>query len=175
MTAINPAGHMQDIEPFRHAHISTTDLPEKNRLALWREIYGRGIANVDIEPIGDAPFHAEVTFDLLSNVSIAAGSRSPAHYRSTPELAKRGRDIIALSVLRSGVGSATQFGRELISGAGSASVITPSDPSTSTLLTAGTFITLALSRPALAVLAPDYSKAFGRPIPGNTAALSLLT
>ena len=49
---------MQDIEPFRHAQISTKDLPERNRLALWREIYGRGIANVDIEPIGDAPFHA---------------------------------------------------------------------------------------------------------------------
>jgi AraC-like DNA-binding protein len=165
---------MQDIEPFRHAHISTKGLPERNRLAMWREIYGRGIANVDIEPIGDEPFHAEVTFDLLSNVSIAAGARSPAHYRSTSELAKRGRDIIALSVLRSGVGSATQFGQELISGAGSASVITPSDPSTSTLLTHGTFITLALSRPALAALAPDYSQAFGRPIPSNTAALGLL-
>src|SRR5437868_7389841 len=137
---------MRDSEPFRQAHISTKDLPEKNRLALWREIYGRGIANVDIEPIGDTPFHAEVTFNLLPNVSIAAGSRSPAHYRSTPELAKRTKDVVVLSVLRSGVGSATQFGRELIEGVGSASVITPSDPSTSTLFTPASFITLALSR-----------------------------
>src|SRR5436189_5712168 len=97
----------------RRIHVSTDDFPEDKRLALWREIYGRGIANVDIEPIGDAPFHADVTFNLLPNVSIAAGSRSPAHYRSTPELAKRTKDIIALSVLRSGVGSATQFRRGL--------------------------------------------------------------
>lgn len=43
---------MRDSEPFRQAHISTKALPERNRLATWREIYGRGIANVDIEPIG---------------------------------------------------------------------------------------------------------------------------
>jgi AraC-like DNA-binding protein len=165
---------MQDIEPFRHAHISTRDLPERNRLATWREIYGRGIANVDIEPIGDAPFHAEVAFNLLPHVSIAAGSRSPAHYRSTPELAKRTKDVIVLSVLRSGIGSAIQFGQELISGVGSASVLTPSEPSTSTLLTEASFVTLALSRPTIAALAPDYSQAFGRSVPSSNAALGLL-
>ena len=165
---------MQNIEPFRHAHISTRDLPEANRLAMWREIYGRGIASVDIEPIGDEPFHAEVTFDLLPGVGIAAGSRSPAHYRATRELAGRTRDIVAVSILRSGAASATQFGQELISGIGSASVLTPSDPSTSTMITRGSFITLALSRPAIAALAPDYSQAFGRPIPSHSAVLGLL-
>src|SRR3954468_14142424 len=111
---------MQDIEPFRHAQISTRDLPERNRLAMWREISGRGIANVDIEPIGDEPFHADVMFNLLPNVSIAAGSRSPAHYHATSELAGRSsKDMIVMSVLRSGTASATQFGRELIDGVGS--------------------------------------------------------
>ena len=120
---------MRDSEPFRQAHISTRDLPEKNRLATWREIYGRGIANVDIEPIGDEPFHADVTFNLLPNVSIAAGSRSPAHYRNTPELvARSSKDVIVISALRSGTASATQFDRELIDGVGSASVLTPTDP-----------------------------------------------
>jgi AraC-like DNA-binding protein len=165
---------MQNIEPFRHAKISTADFPEKNRLALWREIYGRGIANIDIEPIGDQPFHAEVSFNLLPNVSIASGSRSPAHYRATSELAGRAKDMIVLSVLRSGAASATQFGNELIDGVGSASVLTPTDPSTSTMLTRGSFITLALSRPMIAALAPDYAQAFGRPIPSGSAALSLL-
>ena len=164
-----------DTEQFRRAHISTSDFPETNRLAMWREFYGRGIANIDIEPIGDEPFHAEVSFDLLPNVTIAAGSRSPAHYRATPELVGRGSmDTLVLSMLRSGAASATQFGQELISGVGSASVLTPTDPSTSTMLTRGSFITLALSRPMIAALAPDYSQAFGRPIPSSSAALGLL-
>src|ERR1700754_4637856 len=102
---------MQNIEPFQHALVSTRDFPEHKRLEMWREVYGRGIANVDIEPIGDDPFQAGVAFNLLPNVNIAAGSRSPAHYRAAPELlARSGRDMIALSVLRSGSASATQFG-----------------------------------------------------------------
>src|SRR5262245_61436003 len=167
-------GPMLDIGSQRRVHISTRTFPDENRLSMWREVYGRGIANVDIEPIGEAPFHADVTFNLLPNVSIAAGTRSPAHYRVTPELLKQGRDIIAVSVLRSGNASATQFGQELIGGPGSASVVATTDPSISTLHTQGSFITLALSRPAIAELAPAYATAFGRPIPEHNAALRLL-
>ena len=141
---------------------------------MWREVYGRGIAQVDIEPIGDEPFHADVTFNLLPNVTIASGSRSAAQYRVTRELLKDGRDIIAVSILRSGEASATQFGQELIGGVGSASVLPGADPSVSTLNTDGRFITLALSRPAIAELAPDFAAAFGRPIPADDPALRLL-
>jgi AraC-like DNA-binding protein len=42
------------------------------------------------------------------------------------------------------------------------------------MLTHGSFITVALSRPMIAALAPDYSQAFGRSIPGSSAALTLL-
>lgn len=51
----------------------------------------------------------------------------------------RAKDLIAMSVLCSGRANATQFGKELISGVGSASVIAPLDPSTSTMLTEGSF------------------------------------
>ena len=44
----------------RRIHISTDMFPDEKRLALWREVYGRGIAKVDIDPIGDEPFHADV-------------------------------------------------------------------------------------------------------------------
>jgi AraC-like DNA-binding protein len=165
---------MQDLQPLRRARISTQDFPEDKRLAAWREVYGRGVTNVDIQPIGDTPFHADVTFSLLPNLSIAAGSRSPARYNVTRELAGRGRDIIAVSILRSGVASATQFGKEVIDGIGSASVLTPDEPSASTLLCDGNFITLALSRPRIAALVPDFSSAFGRPISSSDPALRLL-
>ena len=148
--------------------------PDEKRLAMWREVYGRGIARVDIDPIGDEPFHADVTFNLLPDVAIASGSRSPADYRVTHELLKDGRDIIAVSILRSGEASATQFGQELIGGVGSASVLSGTDPSVSTLHTDGSFITLALSRPAIAELAPDFTSSFGKPIPSDDPALRLL-
>jgi AraC-like DNA-binding protein len=158
----------------RRIHISTDMFPDEKRLAMWREVYGRGIARVDIDPIGDEPFHADVTFNLLPDVAIASGSRSPAHYRVTHEMLKDGRDIIAVSILRSGEASATQFSQELIGGVGSASVLSGVDPSVSTLTTDGSFITLALSRPAIAELAPDFTSAFGKPIPADDPALRLL-
>src|SRR5215470_5092536 len=158
----------------RRIHISTDMFPDEKRLALWREVYGRGIARVDIDPIGDEPFHADVTFNLLPDVAIAAGARSAAHYRVTHDMLKDGRDIIAVSILRSGEATATQFGRELIGGVGSASVLSGTDPSVSTLNTDGSFITLALSRPAIEELAPDFAAAFGKPIPADDPALSLL-
>ena len=158
----------------RRIQISTDMFPDEKRLAMWREMYGRGIARVDIDPIGDEPFHADVTFNLLPNVAIASGSRSAAHYRVTRDLLKDARDIIAVSILRSGEASATQFGQELIGGVGSASVLAGTDPSVSTLSTDGRFITLALSRPAIAELAPGYASAFGRPIPAEDPALRLL-
>ena len=74
----------------RRIRVSTDDFPDEKRLAMWRELYGRGITQVDIEPLSDA-FRADVTFNLLPNVSIAAGSRSPAHYRVTRELLKDAR------------------------------------------------------------------------------------
>jgi AraC-like DNA-binding protein len=166
---------MQDLQPFRHVRISTQDFPEKKRLATWREVYGRGIGSVDIEPIGDAPFRADVTFSLLPDAHIAVGSRTPAHYRVTRELVGRGRDGIAISILRSGAARATQFGKELINGVGSASVLSSDAPSTSTLHSDGSFITLGLSRPAIAALVPNLSSAFGRPIPSENRALRLLT
>jgi AraC-like DNA-binding protein len=166
---------MQNLERLRHVRISTRDFPEHKRLDTWREVYGRGIINVDIDPIGDAPFHADVTFSLLPNVSIAAGSRSPAHYSITREFAGRGRDIVGISILRQGAASATQFGRELSGGVGSACVMASDAPSRSTLHSDGSFITLALSPPAIAALVPNLSAALGQIIPSENRALRLLT
>lgn len=165
---------MQDTGSLQRARISTDAFPEAKRLQMWREVYGRGLAAVDIEPIGDTPFHAEVTFSQLPGISIAAGSRSPAHYRASKELAARAKDFIVVSVLRAGRASATQFGKELIAGVGSASVIAPLDASTSTMLTEGSFVTLLLPLPAIARRAPHYTQAFGRPIPSSNTALHLL-
>jgi len=153
---------------------STADFPEAKRLDMWRELYGRGIANCDIEPINDIPFRADVEFSLLPDVTIAAGSRTPATYNVTRELAGRGKDIVALSILRSGAATATQFDRELVGGVGSANVLLSEHPSTSTMLSHGSFVTLALARSSLSALVPNLADAAGRSIRSDNPALRLL-
>jgi AraC-like DNA-binding protein len=142
---------------------------------MWREVYGRNIGNFDIEPIGETPFHADVTFHPLPGVGIAVGSRSAAHYRVTRALASRGRDIIVVSMLRKGMATVAQFGKEETIGVGSACVLTSTDPSTSTLHSRGSFITLALSRVTLSAIVPEFSSVLGRPIQADNAALRLLS
>jgi AraC-like DNA-binding protein len=166
---------MPEPKSIRRAHISTNAFPADKRLAMWRDTYGRGITNVDIEPIGDEPFHADVTFNVLPDVSIADGTRSSAHYRVTRELAHRGQDVVILSILRSGVATTSQFGKELVCGVGSACLLTSVDPFTATLHTQGRFTTLALPRQTVAALIPNFSSGLGRQIPSGNKALQLLT
>ncbi len=166
---------MQDLPPFQRVRISTADFPEHKRLAMWREVYGRGVTNCDIEPIRDIPFRADAAFSLLPDVTIVAGARTPATYHVTRELAGRGRDVVALSILRSGEATATQFGKELIGGVGSASVLMSSDPSASTMLSEGRFVTLAMPRPSISALVPNLSEAAGLSVRSDNPALRLLT
>ncbi len=165
---------MQDGQA-RRVQISTDMSPDRRRLALWRETFGRGIAQADVEPLTDEPFHADVTFNLLPNVAIASGSRSPAHQRVTRELLKDASDVIAVSILRSGEASAIQFSRELgDESTGSAGVLPEVAPSVRTPTDDESYITLAMSRTAIAELAPDYAAAFDQPIPADDPALRLL-
>jgi hypothetical protein len=45
----------------RHAatlRFSTRELPERERIPLWREEFGQRMLHLDIEPLPGAPFHA---------------------------------------------------------------------------------------------------------------------
>ncbi|WP_349253724.1 hypothetical protein [Bradyrhizobium sp. CB82] len=141
---------------------------------MWRELYGRSIANVDIETIGDEPFHASVTFQGLPGVGLVTGSRSPAHYHVTRQHLARARDGFGLSMLMSGAATTRQLGREIICRPGAASVISGTDPSVNTMHSLGSFITIVLPRPEVSALVPDLGAAYARQIPADNGALRLL-
>lgn len=141
---------------------------------MWREIYGRNIANVDIEPIGDEPFHASVTFQGLPGVGLVSGSRSAAHYHVTRQHLANARDGFGLSVLISGASTTRQLGREIVGRPGTAVVLSGTDPSTSTMHRLGKFLTIVLPRPELSRLVADLDAAYARQIPAENGALRLL-
>ena len=49
---------------FATARFSTADLPEQDRVAMWREHYGYRVFRVEIEPARDAAFQAVVSRTL---------------------------------------------------------------------------------------------------------------
>jgi hypothetical protein len=52
------ASPTNDYEPL---HLSTNDLPAQSRIARWREVVERKMLRVDIDPLSDTPFQADVT------------------------------------------------------------------------------------------------------------------
>jgi AraC-like DNA-binding protein len=160
--------------PFAPFQISTDSFPDRQRLAMWREIYGRNITNVEIEPIGEGPFHASVTFQRLPGMGIVSGSRSAAHYHITRQHLARAGDDVGLSMMLSGASTMQQLGREIVGHPGSGVLISGTDPSVSTRHRPGSFVTVVLPRPRLAQLVPDLGSAYARQIPAENEALRLL-
>jgi AraC-like DNA-binding protein len=162
------------VQPFAPTHVTTDAFPQAKRLAMWREIYGRNIGRFDIEPIGDMPFHADVTFRALPGLGVAAGARSDAHYRMTRELASQSDDNAIFAVVTKGVGIVSQLGREAEVRPGCGVILSATEPSTCTLLSRGRFLTLSVPRHTLAPLVPDFGSTLVRAVPESTQALRLL-
>lgn len=151
--------------------LSTDAFPEAMRLSAWREIYGRNVAQFEIEPLGDLPFHADVTFHQLADIGFAIGSRSDANYLMTPALAARSRDNVIFGAVLQGTGCISQFNREATISAGSAVLLSGNDPSAFALRNNGRGLTLALPRDTFMPMIANPNGAFAAAVPASTPAL----
>lgn len=154
--------------------LCTEDLPERDRFATWREVYGRVIHQVEIEPLDGVAFSADLTLHALPGAAIASGPSSAARYRSTPSLLVNSMDGIGLPILLAGSGVISQLGRETQVGPGETVVSSTVDPGTWCLPEGGSFTVLRIARELLAPMIPDLSAALGRRLPADTGALRLL-
>ena len=60
---------------------STADYAPRERLDAWREVYGRTLLKLDIEPIEVGEFHTDVQMRKLPGLGMILGSRSATLYR----------------------------------------------------------------------------------------------
>jgi len=97
------------IEFFR---FSTDDLPERDRISIWREVFGRAVVKVDMEPCRDRPFHSEASIRVLPNLTICSISTTPNRVRRTQALVSDGSDDLVFTILLQGEAVATQANRE---------------------------------------------------------------
>ena len=66
--------------------ISTEDLPPADRVETFRELFGRKILKIDIEPAPNARFEAAMTLQAMPGLGIGAVSLSPLRSDLTAEL-----------------------------------------------------------------------------------------
>src|SRR5438552_1560032 len=72
-----------DFAPIR---FSTDDVPLRDRVAVWREVVGRKIVRLDLEPLSDRPFHSRVYARSLPGLSFMSGVISDQRVARTREL-----------------------------------------------------------------------------------------
>jgi hypothetical protein len=66
---------------FVSYRFSTRELPERMRIPLWRETFGRGMVHVDIEPLSSVPFQADATLQAIRGLRTLALKSSSMRFK----------------------------------------------------------------------------------------------
>lgn len=160
---------------FQALHFSTDDLPPQDRLAVWREEFGRGVLRVDIEPLPGVPFAADLKLYPLPGLALVSATVSGMREQRTRALVTDGNDAIGLAVNLSGPFIASRHGQDVMLGPGDAVLASCAEIGTFTRPSLGRAVGFSMPRAALAALVPNVEDMFGRVISAGTGALNLLS
>ncbi|HEX2889897.1 AraC family transcriptional regulator [Vineibacter terrae] len=158
---------------FVALRFSSADFPARDRVEATREIYGRAILRLELEPLPGSPFQIEASLRVMSGLGIAVGSCSRVRCRHTATLIDS--DDLILSVASAGGGTMRQHGHEVAIKDGEAVLSASSEPGVHTYHSDSRFLTFRLSRAAMSSLVADLHGALLQPVPRHTPALRLLT
>jgi AraC-like DNA-binding protein len=159
---------------FSPMRISTNDYPERDRVAIWREQIGRLVLRLDIEPLPDAPFHADLTVRPLPGLVSASAAIYGMREQRTTELIADGNDTIGLVVNLSSPFYGSQLGRDVELGDGDGFAMTSAERSSFVRPRVGKSMAFAVPFKSLAPLVNNLHDAVMRKIPCGSATLGLL-
>jgi hypothetical protein len=155
--------------------LSTADLPDQDRLAIWREHYGRMVLWVDFEPAGGTSFDASLIARALPGLCIVSEAKSAVRASRTRELIADGNEDFVVVVNRAGAMIAFARGREVALGEGDAVLMSGSDVAALDRYSFGGSLSLRIPHSILSSLVVDIDDAVMHLIPRHTAALELMT
>jgi AraC-like DNA-binding protein len=151
---------------------STDEFAQRERLAAWREIFGRTVVNLDIEPLNGEGFHSEATVCQLPGLGVLFAASGAMHLSHTRELIRD--DDLSFMAAPTCKWAASQLGRNPVLDPGDGVLMNNGEVGSMTLASASRFITFRVPAAAIALLVPDVGAAVARPIPADNAALKLL-
>jgi AraC-like DNA-binding protein len=156
--------------------ISTGELPAGERIAYCREVFGRKLFRVDIEPLPDSQVCADIILHALPGLNILSGTIGcGVRTARTRELISDGNDDLLLTVNLRGRLCVSQRGQQLVlddkvavlSSLGEMGEVIRSAP--------GHGFTLQVPRSAIVPIVRCIDAAVMRLIPSSSPALQLLT
>jgi AraC-like DNA-binding protein len=158
---------------FASRRFSTSALAEPQRARFWREVFGREIVRLDIEPRSKGPFEAQAIVQALPGLLRASFVSAPAHLERSSNMLADSNDAVVLLVSERGTLAAAQRGREVALRSRDATLLLHAEPSSVTH-TQIRFQGLIVPRAELAALVNNVEDAALRPIPGSNDTLRLL-
>jgi AraC-like DNA-binding protein len=165
---------MTDIAP-RVLEFSTAGLPEKDRIAYWREHYGHVMLRVDLEPARDMAFEASSRALSLPGLQIMEGASSPVTISRRGQYLADGNDDIMLAVNRNGSVMVESIGRAQSLRHGDAIILSGAEAASFHRTSLGSSLTLRVPRTHLESALVSVDDAIMRPVPAGHAALGLLS
>ncbi len=164
---------MTDINT-RIVEFSTDAIPEKDRIAYWREYYGHVMLRVDLEPARDSIFEARSRTLALPGLQVMQASTSPARISRRGQYLSDGNDDVMLAINRAGSAIVESAGRERSLRDGDAIILSCGEATSFHRTSAGNSFTLRVPRAVLETTQVSVEDAVMRPIPGDRGALRLL-
>jgi AraC-like DNA-binding protein len=161
-------------DDFSTVRFSTADLPEKDRVAMWRDHYCRMVMKLDIEPINDAPLECSILTRALPGVQIMSTAMSPTRITRTREfLADSNGDLIFI-INQSGSVNARARNRDILLREGDALLMSTGEVKVFDRSVHGGSLSFRIPRSILSSIVADVDDVVMQLIPQNTEALKLL-
>jgi AraC-like DNA-binding protein len=160
-----------DLAPLK---VSTSDLPERDRLPFWRDFFSQKIVLANIDLLSTSPLRAEVTLYALSAMRLMWSDLStPMQGERTQEMVSQGDDSISFIVKQDGLFTIRQRGIEVSPCAGEAFGVLHAEPACM-MTSEARYTGFLMPRDTLAPLVRDIEDRAMRPISRNNEALRLL-
>ena len=153
--------------------VSARDFPKRERLTAWREIFGRTVCNLDIDPVTADQFRSEASGWRLPGLGLLTGSTSGVRLTHSQELIAD--DDLSFMTGPMPTWTASQLGRNPVLGAGDGVLMTNAEVGAMILPEETRFLTFRVPVAAIAPLVPDVAAVVAKRVPANSKALRLLT
>ena len=151
---------------------ATDSLPERQRLAAWREEFGRTMVRTDIEPLTDHPIQAEATLGQLMEFRWLDFHGSAMRFHRTRSLAASGDDYIGLIINRGNGSALSHRNRDLTLDDGDACAVLTFEPG---MISARGHLDFLFPRAALASRLKNIADLAANRIAADADELRLLT
>jgi AraC-like DNA-binding protein len=160
-------------EAYEPLRFSTDELPERDRLAIWHEVFGRERYKVQFDVFSRERFFHSWKFWRMPGCTLASVSAAGVSGRRPRGLIGDGNDDFILVALTEGAAHMTRLGRETSVAAHEGILLNAAEVGAISVPVFARNLTFTMPRGAIASMVRNPEGALGRPIK-RTGALRLL-